>query len=383
MNSSKSLKALLSVVAVLFGIGGVFFLFGTDDSLPQPSVSISADESAHASSETVITVEPGLPLSKISQKTATDSDSEQENPYLNHEVKARLVQVADTYAEQIQYPTFSKPIPNLDALQKYLPNRSVAAERALDPKDGNSPHIRLKTDKHQYFEGETIMATVILTGLAGAPWIEVQGKLVAKGQSLGTADGVVDARNPGTYHMSFIDLDITPNSGMDEYRVVASVAIDGKNYEIGTPITYEVSVATVTNVGMAEIRGEYLYIPLHVTTTKLGYHELGANLYAASSGKPLVHLTAQQELQAANELMPLTAHVASLKAGRDEGPYILKDISFTRMPSPPDFITEYGKSLQSSYPVNGFPFDEYDDVPYVDEDAQQRLEFLRQLGEVN
>ncbi len=383
MKSGKSLKVLFIAVVILFGGGGILLLFGADDSLPQPSVSTNANESSHVSSETAATVEPARSLPKVSKKDVTDSHSEPENPYLNREVKARLVQVADAYAEQIQYPTFSKPISDQTALQKYLPNRSVAAGRQLDLKDENSPRIRLKTDKHQYFEGEPIEAIVSLTGLEGDPWIEVQGRLVAKGQIMGTADGAVDTQLPGTYHMDFTDLNISPNSGMGEYRVVAKVTIDGQEYELGTPITYGVSVAAVTNVGMAEVRGEYLYIPVHVTTTKLGYHELGANLYAASSGKPLVHLTAQQELQAPNELMPLMAHIASLKAGGDEGPYILKDLSFTRMPSPPDFITEYGKPSQGSYPVNGFPFDEYDDVPYVDEEAQQRLEFLRQLGEVN
>jgi hypothetical protein len=81
--------------------------------------------------------------------------------------------------------------------------------------------------------------------------------------------------------------------------------------------------------------------------------------------------------------MQLQAHIASLKVAGDPGPYILKDISFTRMPSPPDFSTEYGNAAQDSYSVNGYAFDEYDDVPYVDEEANKRLELLREIGSVN
>lgn len=310
-------------------------------------------------------------------------NSKGENPYFNREVKARLAQVADVYAEQIKYPTFSMPIPDRQALQKYLPNRSFDAERPLNLEDVNSPRIRLQTDRHQYFTGDIIKVTVSLSGLAGDSWVAVKARLVDGGGTLATADAGAAGPQAATYRMSFTDLDTIPDSETGEYRVVASINIDGEAYEIGTPVSYVASVAEVTNVGMARVSGEYLYIPVDVTTTKPGYHELDANLYGGQSGKPLLHLSVQQALQSTNGLMQLQAHVEALKAGGDPGPYLLKDIIFTRMPSPPDFTTEYGNSSQDSYVVNGYAFEEYADVPYVDEEAKKRLEFLRQLGNVN
>jgi hypothetical protein len=307
----------------------------------------------------------------------------QDNPYFNQEVKARLAQVADSYAEQIKYPSFSMPINNQESLQKYLPNRSFAAERRLNIEDENSPSIHLQTDKRRYFSGEDIHVTVSVTGLTGDPWVKVQTRLVGGELTLVKPDARASGQETSTYHVSFTGIDELTDSAIEEYRVIAMVTIDGQVYELGTPVSYVAKVAKVTDVGMSQVRGEYLYIPVNVTTNKPGYHKLSANLYSAQSGKPLVHLSAQQELRSKQGQMQLKAHKASLEEGGDSGPYRLKDISFTRMPSSPNFTTEYGSASEDSYAINGYAFDEYDDVPYVDEEAQQRHEFLQQVGNLN
>jgi len=401
MTKDKGTKVLfVAIVMILIG-GSAAFLFVSDDAGSQlPDSTERIQTPLHSSLQpTVAQVE--IPLSATMDAVLTDLESgrenpysnpkeavaspepEQEKPYFNREVKARLAQVADAFAEQIKYPTFSMPIPSHEALQKYIPNRSFDVERPLDIKDGNGPRIRLRTDKHQYFTGDIIKVTVSLSGVTGDPWVAVQARLVSEGKILSTADASAADQQAATYQMSFSGLGMIPGSGTGEYRVVARISLKGQEYEIGTPVSYVASVAEVTNVGMAQVSGEYLYIPVNVTTTKLGFHELNANLYSGQNGNPLVHLTAQQELQSRNGLMQLRAHIASLKAGGDAGPYLLKDIIFIRMPSPPDFTAEYGKSSQDSYTINGYAFDEYDDVPYIDDEAKKRLEVLRQLGSAN
>jgi hypothetical protein len=37
-------------------------------------------------------------------------------------------------------------------------------------------------------------------------------------------------------------------------------------------------------------------------------------------------------------------------------------------------------NVQTEFDIQGFPFSQYDDVPYQDELASERLEFLRDLG---
>ena len=123
-----------------------------------------------------------------------------------------------------------------------------------------------------------------------------------------------------------------------------------------------------------------LQIPVYVTTTQPGYHQLSAILFNAETGEPLVHLNAEKELLVERDMIPLQAHIAALKATGHQGPYLLKNFSLIRQPSEPDFTTRYGKVPSQAVPVDGFAFSEYRDEPYVDQEAQQRLEFLKKLG---
>ncbi|ABC28830.1 hypothetical protein HCH_01996 [Hahella chejuensis KCTC 2396] len=328
------------------------------------------------------TASPGI-SSPSMEPGVTESEEDQEaseNPFFEKEVKARLTQIADQYQDQIQYPSFSNPIRDKEALAKYLPNKSIPAGMPLDFKDPDSPRISLETTKSQYFIGEDIVASVSVTGLQAGIMVEAEGRLVEQGNALAVTEGV--QRGGSAFNLIFSGDDPALADAGSDLRVIANLTINGRAYEIGTPVSYTPSVAQVTHVGAAEVRGAYLYIPLHVRVNAPGYHEVSAILYSADAAEPLVHLSAQEDIQVENGLAYLRAHIAALKQKGDAGPYRLRDISLTRMPAPPTYQTEYGSVAQSSFAVNGFPFSDYDDVPYVDEDAQKRLEFLRQLGSV-
>jgi hypothetical protein len=395
-SGASILYVAIAIAMSLVGGVVVFFFDDVDTGVQQPTTTELSRAPQVASIEEDIAQKKN-PLPTASSEILDDGGPElqasyldnpaaegavQENPYFNREVKLRLAQVADVYAEQIKYPSFSMPITDQEALRKYLPNRSIGVEQLMDINDEHSPLIRLQTDKQHYFVGNVIRATVSLSGLVGSPRIEIGARLVTQGQTLAKAEISAVDRQTATYQMIFSDLNRLADSPVDEYRVVASISIDGKLYELGTPISYVASVAKVTGVGLSQVSGEYLYIPVNVFASKPGYHELSANLYTENGSKPLVHLSVQQELQSRSDLMQLKVHIAALKVGEDPGPYRLQDISFLRMPSPPDFTSEYGDTSQEYYSVNGYAFDEYDDQAYLDEEAEERLEFLRQVREV-
>jgi hypothetical protein len=380
MDKGKGIRvSITGILLILVGVALAYWSVPEDAGPQQPLASKPKQTPPFASTEDTVTqVKTTLPTAYEEVVSASESASEsgqenstvnsddvlgnvnpeQKNPYFNREVKEHLAQVEDDYAEQIQYSSFSIPIQNRDSLRKYIPSRSFGAERPLDIEGEKRPLIRLQTDKHRYFSGEDIHVAVSLAGLTGDPWVKVQTRLIGEGLTLVLADARFAGQQVSTYNMNFTDLDALADTGIEEYRVVARITIDDQVYEIGAPVSYVASVAMVTDVGLAQVSGEYLYIPVYVTTTKPGYHELSANLYTAQSEKPLVHLSVQQELQGNHGLMQLEAHIASLKVWGDSGPYLLKDISFTRMPSPPEFITEYGSSSQDSYEVNGYAFDD-------------------------
>ncbi len=256
----------------------------------------------------------------------------------------------------MKYPR-SKPIRSDIELKKYIPNASVASSMASNVKEINSPHISIKSSKYQYFVGEVIRAEASIQGLSTQKTVSVSARLVQNGETLGHASVVPSGQAPGLFNVSFDDLGDQPLNTQDAIRIIAQFRVGNENYEIGTPVSYVPSVAKIDYVEGAAVHGAYLHIPVYLTTTNPGYHLVSANLYNAENGQALLHLS--------------MGHA---------GPYELKDISLTRMPSRPNYTTEYGLVTQESFTIEGFPFSDYEDIPYVDEQAQARLDYLAKLG---
>lgn len=311
------------------------------------------------------------------QEEASESE---ENPFFEAETKARLIQIADTFEEDIQYPVYSKPILNKEELQKYLPNISAASSLPVDTKNPDSPRINLKTSKLQYFRGEPIKAQAYVDGLNLPESIEVSARLVMDGESLAQEQGESVANQANRFLITIDSNQIPASLASNELRLIAEFDLDGARYEIGAPIQYLNAAAEIDYVGTAQVVESVLQIPVYITTSQPGYHHLSAILFDAQTGAPLVHLNAEKELLVERDFIPLQAHIAALKAAGHEGPYLLKNFSLVRQPSAPDFTTQYGKVPAQAVQVNGFSFSEYRDEPYIDHEAQARLEFLKKLG---
>jgi hypothetical protein len=139
-------------------------------------------------------------------------------------------------------------------------------------------------------------------------------------------------------------------------------------------------MAELHEVGAARVAGEYLEIPVEVSTDKPGYHRIKGNLYDAASGRPLVHLRAEGMLESSAGVLVLKAHIAALKKAGSEGPYELRDLGLQRMPSEPDYITEHGRIGQEVFPIDSFRFNNYSDQPYRNESSERIAKELRRLG---
>jgi len=352
------------------------------------SVELAHDTAVVTSSAPKTTQQANTHVNEVKTVTPVDLPVETnsvENPFLEKETKARLIQIADNFSEDIQYPHYSKPIRNNDELEKYLPNRSVASSVALRPSDDSSPRISIKSSKHQYFTGENIVSIARIDGLDTDQAVSVSARLVRNGHVLSETRGIRSEQDTASFDITFNKLDALENTGSGLLRIIAhfdmgNFAPKNKGYEIGTPVNYVNVVASIDHVGAAQVNDVFLDIPVYVNTTNVGFHQVSANLYNAKTGKALLHLSAEKELLSERDVIPLQAHITALKAMKHEGPYELKDISLTRMPSRPDFKTEYGHVPQISFHISGYPFSDYEDAPYVDEQAQARLEFLTKLG---
>jgi len=328
--------------------------------------------------------QPVLAHKKNRQLVSTinnDSPAEyKDNPLFEREAKARLIEISKSFSQDIKYPENSKPIRSDIELKKYIPNASVASSMASNVKEINSPHISIKSSKYQYFVGEVIRAEASIQGLSTQKTVSVSARLVQNGETLGHASVVPSGQAPGLFNVSFDDLGDQPLNTQDAIRIIAQFRVGNENYEIGTPVSYVPSVAKIDYVQGAAVHGAYLHIPVYLTTTNPGYHLVSANLYNAENGQALLHLSEQKELLIEHDYIELKGHISALKAMGHAGPYELKDISLTRMPSRPKYTTEYGLVTQESFTIEGFPFSDYEDIPYVDEQAQARLDYLAKLG---
>ena len=303
------------------------------------------------------------------------------NIFIEKEAKARLLQISNSFAKDILYPENSKPIRNQDELNKYTPNQSSTTSRATNIKKSESPQISIKASKHQYFIGETIFADASIEGLSSLQSVKVSGFLLQEGKIVANANVQRNTEIPSSYQLSFTSPANSVTNNSSSLRLVAQFNIDQQQYEIGTAIRYTHSVANIKYVGESFVNSAYLHIPVFINTTNTGYHLVSANLYDEKNEQPLVHLSEEKNLLSQNDFIELKAHVAALKSMEHQGPYELRDILLTRMPSRPNYVTEYGLVEKNRYSVNGFPFSDYEDTPYTDESTQERLEFLNQLGE--
>lgn len=387
-------SAYLKIVGSTFFLASlVFFGFFQNNQTQQEDFNRTEIPAESALSSLKPDQQPA-PSQALEKNPSAKELTEEENPFEGQEVKARLQQVAEQFAEEIKYPTFSKPIRNQHELSKYLPNRSISSSLPINLLDVNAapvedgPRISLKTSKFKYYDDETIAAEAKVSGLEAINTVSVSAYAMADRKIITRASEVTETStdahpNDHHYRIEFGDINHSDLDHSGDIDVVAEFTIDGQIYQVSSLVRYPTIVASLDRIGSAEVQEEYLVIPAFINTTSPGIHAVSGNLYDAKSGTPLVHLNAIEELGTESDVIFLKAHIAALKKMGYEGPYELKDISLARGPSAPDYVSAEGLVDFDSVAVTGFPFSDYQDIPYIDERAQARLEFLTQLGSTN
>lgn len=345
-------------------------------------ITAQSDENITASGTEGKTVTQRPKLNPENQKQAAPSptaNDEAGHPFHGTEAKARVAQVANEYAQAIRFPSYSKPIASIEALQKYLPNQSTAVQRPLSADENNPLSASLHTDRFRYFVGERLAANLLIEGLAAGAAVEVKAQLRDRKTILAVADVHLE-QNGYVIVVPEVPRIAGVNAADKVFRLVASMRIDGETYELGAPLNIDESVAHLDSDFGVEVDEESLAITLKVNTLNTGYFELNAILYSQSTGQPLLYLTTQGLVSDENPYLKLRAHSAALKHMQDEGPYELLDISLKRMPSAPDYTEQYAETSQARFVIDKHYFSEYAQSEYVDEQAQARLDLLRELG---
>lgn len=328
---------------------------------------------------------PTQPLKKVQK---AEEQKPEADPFLGREMQAQFLQVADLYKQNSRYPAGSIPVIGERFAQPIKPFEQAEVDTPYpQDKDDTDPiRISASLEKMEYFAGESILARVLVSGgdVDEYSRIETSGSVI----------GVSDARNTGlsvnfervnfNEFRSVIDTQAVP-SGQIPREVLLALTVkleDGRSLSQTVPFFYNgAPSARVENVSNSRQEGAFLFIPLQYNVFQSGYYFVDAILDDSATGQPLVQLQTEGRMQLGNGLLTLKAHIHALMDAGSPGPYTLRVVSSFRagtLSESRDVAATI--SRPQGYFVQGVPFDQYDDTPFVDPEVQERIEFLEEIG---
>ena len=331
---------------------------------------------------------PTIPVKEIPQILPTGEPKppkEQallEDPYQNEAIQAQLLQVADLYAETAKYPHTSQPIRDPELAKEHEPFAETEVDTPFPLDDLDEP-VRLlaAVDRYQYFFGDTITTRLQVQGAPADTFVSATATVSgAQGDtpltvSLNPQDQTLTAFSGS------VDTKVAP-AGLLSTEMIMKVKVDVGDETLLTTVPFRYSQASAQLLGVQYARpeAENLVIALQYSVYQSGYYFVSAILEDAASGRPLLQLQGESRLNQGNAVLILRAHSSALRAMGSEGPYLLRSIKTHRGSETGESYDVPASSLQAQYGIAGYPFDQYDDTPHHDEDAQDRIDFLENLG---
>ncbi len=373
---STWLIASLLIVASVFGLWVVFVErnnVNTEDAIAdrvQDITIITAPEIIEASSKVKV----------------AELDEADYNPYENEEIKAQLQQVSDIYAESIKYPITSQPVYSPEDVREYREYEQSEVDLPFPENEGDEEPIRISaaTNTFQYFQGDVVNIRVQISGAPENVYTKVEGTISGANGDLGINIPFQSADQSLTLFNAAFDTKLaTPQQLSDEMVVKLTVTIAERTLATTVAFKYAVASARITGLQNPQAIGPNLVMPLQLDVYKSGYYFVSGVLEDAKSGQPLVQLQGEQRLTQGNGLINLNAHISALRRQKSEGPYVLRSLRSYRGAEVGEQFDEPASVAQARFNVPGVPFSEYQDEQYVDELAQERLEFLRDMGSVD
>lgn len=316
----------------------------------------------------------------------SDDQAEEFNPYESEVFKAQIQQVADLFEETSRYPVSSRPIINPDDVRESAPfeQNEVDLPFANDGDLENAIRVSAATDTYQYYQGQMITVRVRISGAPLDTFTSVTGNLSSSKGDLPYPLNFQPTGASLTEFVSEFDTQIVQQALMtSEMTAVVKVKVGDQDMLTTVSFRYDQPSAQVVGTLPARVEGPNLVIPLQVSVSQSGYYFVRGVLEEAGTAKPLIELQTEGSLIAGNGLLELNAHISALKYHQSEGPYTLRSVKLHRGADFGEALDVPGATMQKQFPVQGFPLSSYEDQEYVDELAQERLAFLRQMGGVD
>lgn len=319
------------------------------------------------------------------KREKTQEDNSNAPEFLTEELRAELDWVADAYAEQSKYPPYSRVISDPELAKAPEPFEEALVEFPTLDEDGQPLPLRLaaSVDKIRYLKGEVIIAQLTASGLPeNAQFFASSNIRSADGNLLLPVDIPMTAHTQSSFEFR---AQIPTNAfslqnGSHELLLRISIKIDEQSMVTTVPFFFSSASAQLDNVALSVQHQDFLNIPLEYTVFETGYYFVQAFLDDADSGRPLLALQAEGQLNEGNARLILKAHHQALKDAGSEGPYILRIARSFRGARPGEGNDVPTAISKPAYEIPAFAFAGYADIPYSDPEVEERLEALRSLG---
>jgi len=299
---------------------------------------------------------------------------------MQHEMQ----RVADIYEQRSKYAPYSL---YLSAEQTDLinPNQSHESPRAYDI-DGHNVSILIKPKNYRFSLGEIITADIQIKssvqGLDAITKLTVEVMARDKKAHWPMKKRMdIEQKGQRTLLAEFDpSAELEPMSDA-EYSIIVKVEFNGESPVIqSAPIKIVESIAKITGLGRQRIEGNDLIIPINIEADKSGYYQVSGSLFDAPSNSAISFIIAKQRLSSGSNTLDAKVQGLVLRDKGFSGPFRLQGITLVKKSERPGMAEEFGLAADS-YSVDKVDLNDFESIPYEDPMTEQRLEFMRSIGQ--
>jgi len=372
-------SVLITLVALLV----TFVIFAVLISQPEPQTAQQASP--------ILTPELESELIQVAKKVDTKASVEESatieegfDLYENEVFTGQVQLIADGYAETARFPVGSQPIRNLADARQPEPFEETSVETPFETESGETLSVSAAVDKFQYFTNDIINVQLSINGLSDGAFVQADATISGPqgDTSLKTSLRPTDASQAlliGSFDTSVA----SPNTFSNEMVVKVALDVGGEPFFTTVSFNYNNASAQLSGLGFVQPNGPNLDIPLEYTVFIGGYYFVSAILRDQESNTPLITLQTEGRMAQGNGRLTAQAHIQALKEAGSEGPYLLTNIKAYRGAERGEQFDIPASTLQPQYAISAYPLSVYQDEEYSDPLAEERVEFLRKLGQLD
>jgi hypothetical protein len=318
--------------------------------------------------------------------TVASTSAKQALPMLSVEqgMQHEMQRVADIYEQRSQYAPYSLYL-SPEQTDLINPNQSHESPRAYDV-DGEQISVLIKPRNYRFAKSDKVLADIVIKssaqGLDSITQLTLGITSLVSKQSWSMTTSK-DIKEKGT---RAIVAEFDPSSQLDrfldeDYSLVVKVDFNGEPGVIqSAPIKIVATVAEVTGISSQSIEDNDLIIPITIKAEKSGYYQFSASLFDVKSNSAISFVIAKQYLNSGLSTMKAKVQGLLLRDKGFSGPFRLQGITLVKKSERPGLAEEYGLAADS-YLVEAVDLNDFESIPYEDPMTEQRLEFMRSIGQ--